>query len=264
MDTEPVRGSRGAERRVLVVDDRRALALELCRQLDDLGYKATTLPAPPDTLADLGWPRKPALAVIGKSVDGPRSLLPLADQLRGAGVPLVLLAGEREATDIDMVQRLEPLGVLIPPVTIRQLRLVLGLAHAQHERFRSVVRQLERATHVARAAEGQRSVLERRLAEIGALVSDGMGDLVPAPPGAESEEKLAPWRTVLSRREFDVLHAFIIGRRVDRVTRMLDLSPSTVRNHLKSIYRKSGVHSQAELIDAVNRGQATKVEEPEA
>jgi len=34
------------------------------------------------------------------------------------------------------------------------------------------------------------------------------------------------------------------------------LSPSTIRNHLAAIYRKFGVHSQAELLAALLRAVA--------
>ena len=55
----------------------------------------------------------------------------------------------------------------------------------------------------------------------------------------------------LTRREKDVLQLLLEGHRVASIARRLHLSPQTVRNHLKGIFRKLGTHSQVELIDAL-------------
>ena len=39
---------------------------------------------------------------------------------------------------------------------------------------------------------------------------------------------------------------------MDRLLQLLEVSEHTVRNHLKSIFRKLGVHSQAELVDRLH------------
>jgi len=55
----------------------------------------------------------------------------------------------------------------------------------------------------------------------------------------------------LSPREIDIVARILRGERVPTIARSLYLSASTVRNHLSSIYRKVGVHSQVELIEAL-------------
>jgi PAS domain S-box-containing protein len=57
----------------------------------------------------------------------------------------------------------------------------------------------------------------------------------------------------LSARQVEVVARLIDGEHVDQIARGLYLSPSTVRNHLTAIYRKFGVHSQAELLAALLR-----------
>jgi PAS domain S-box-containing protein len=52
----------------------------------------------------------------------------------------------------------------------------------------------------------------------------------------------------LSPREREVLHHLILGDRVSNIAEQLFISKHTVRNHLKSVYRKTGVNSQAEVI----------------
>jgi DNA-binding NarL/FixJ family response regulator len=52
----------------------------------------------------------------------------------------------------------------------------------------------------------------------------------------------------LSVREREILDAMGRGQRVAAIARALQISPHTVRNHLKSIFRKLEVHSQVELL----------------
>ena len=55
----------------------------------------------------------------------------------------------------------------------------------------------------------------------------------------------------LSPRERDVLEHLLDGHRVSSISQRLEVSEHTVRNHLKSMFRKLGVHSQPELIEFV-------------
>ena len=55
----------------------------------------------------------------------------------------------------------------------------------------------------------------------------------------------------LSGREREVLSHLLSGDRVPGIAKRLHLSPHTVRNHLKSIFRKVGVTTQSELIQRV-------------
>jgi two-component system response regulator DegU len=67
----------------------------------------------------------------------------------------------------------------------------------------------------------------------------------PAPDGRPAP---LPALLRLSSRERDVLARLLEGERVHAIAEALFVSESTVRNHLSSIFRKVGVHSQAELI----------------
>lgn len=52
----------------------------------------------------------------------------------------------------------------------------------------------------------------------------------------------------LSERELEIAKALARGHRVSQIARMYKISPHTVRNHFKSIFRKLQVHSQVELL----------------
>jgi PAS domain S-box-containing protein len=57
-----------------------------------------------------------------------------------------------------------------------------------------------------------------------------------------------PELTGLTCREVEVLSILVGGDRVPAIAERLHISPNTVRNHLKSMYRKLGVGSQTELM----------------
>jgi len=60
-----------------------------------------------------------------------------------------------------------------------------------------------------------------------------------------------PGLAKLSSREWQVLSALRNGSHAGDIARQLNLAPSTVRNHLASMYRKLGVRSQVALLAAV-------------
>lgn len=60
-----------------------------------------------------------------------------------------------------------------------------------------------------------------------------------------------PELATLSVREREVLVRLVSGERVPSMAKTLHISPHTVRNHLKSIFRQTNVGSQSELIERV-------------
>lgn len=54
--------------------------------------------------------------------------------------------------------------------------------------------------------------------------------------------------SVLTEREIEVFHLAVSGARKDEIGEKLFISPETARTHLQRVYRKLGVHSQAELM----------------
>jgi PAS domain S-box-containing protein len=58
----------------------------------------------------------------------------------------------------------------------------------------------------------------------------------------------------LTSREWAVLTRLLDGQRIPAIAADLYVSPSTVRNHLSSIYAKLGVHSQVDLIRLIRHG----------
>jgi DNA-binding CsgD family transcriptional regulator len=83
------------------------------------------------------------------------------------------------------------------------------------------LRRIAREVQAAGAVEGSVQVSERR-------TTRNLADLSP--------------------REWEVVGLLLAGERVPSIARTLFLSQSTVRNHLSSVFRKTGMHSQQELL----------------
>ncbi len=61
--------------------------------------------------------------------------------------------------------------------------------------------------------------------------------------------------TLLSEREQQVLEAIVDGLPDKQIAARLDVSPTTVSTHLRSIYKKLHVNSRSELISRAAKGQ---------
>jgi DNA-binding CsgD family transcriptional regulator len=75
------------------------------------------------------------------------------------------------------------------------------------------------------------------------LLDAALGDK-PAPALRQPDASRDP-------REWEVARRIAVGDRVLLLAELLHISPNTVRNHLKSIFRKIGVHSQTQLVKTV-------------
>jgi DNA-binding NarL/FixJ family response regulator len=64
----------------------------------------------------------------------------------------------------------------------------------------------------------------------------------------------------LSTRQLEILRRLLDGDRVPAIARDLYVSASTVRNHLSSIFRKLGVHSQEELLRLLRSIQVAQMD----
>lgn len=75
---------------------------------------------------------------------------------------------------------------------------------------------------------------------------------------ADNTEAVVPETERLTARETELLELFSRGHSYKLASRALSISPLTVGNHVKSIYRKLQVHSRGEAVyEAVRRRQLT-------
>jgi two-component system response regulator FixJ len=150
-------------------------------------------------------------------------------ELARRGVPFVYVTGLTDPTTLLRAGATRPLGFVSKPFSEDQLvgavRVALGGAGST-DRYQSAIMRITSS-----------------LVELG----------VVRPEAADGTARVTPELASLSPREWEVLRGLLAHKRVPTIARELFISASTVRNHLKSIFAKVGVHSQSELLEKVTR-----------
>ncbi|MGH2399499.1 MAG: response regulator [bacterium] len=208
--------------RALIVDDHRLVADALARLLQ----------ADPD------------VEVVGRASTGPEAIA-LAKRLQPSLVIMDIgLPGMDGVEATWMLRRQMPaIPVLILTMHDQEAYVLEGLRAGAAGYLLKTASPAQFLDAVRRVHAGQ-SVLDGRIA-------GAAGTRAAAPRLA----KRGPFP--LSKRETEVVQKVVAGRAVRTIAQELHLSAHTVRNHLKSVYRKLGVHSQAEAaVHAVRRGIA--------
>ncbi|MDK2982009.1 MAG: hypothetical protein PWQ55_2356 [Chloroflexota bacterium] len=119
---------------------------------------------------------------------------------------------------------------------------------------------VKRALHIAAPEEYQRAFLDepapalKLVPELSAEAPAFVMRLLRSASGGSQAERSLPASILpepLSEREMDVLNLLAGGRKGPQIAIELFISYSTVRTHLKSIYRKLDVHNRQELLEKV-------------
>lgn len=76
----------------------------------------------------------------------------------------------------------------------------------------------------------------------------------------QKDDAGADGRPALTRRETDLLQLFSKGYSYKETARILAISPLTVGNHVRSIYRKLDVHSRSEAVYEALQSGALRIE----
>ncbi len=83
-----------------------------------------------------------------------------------------------------------------------------------------------------------------------AVDGSSLDQKIAAPALAVSDEKIRAYK--LTNREIEVIHLLSQGYTLNMVAAKLYISRSTAQTHVKSVYRKLGVHSKDALIEMIN------------
>lgn len=117
-------------------------------------------------------------------------------------------------------------------------------------RRRSLRQVLERARESLLDASGG---LDNVFRLVESILAKGAEGTAPGPPpaaaGAEPRRPPMPRLEALTPRERELVGELLLGYRVSTIARRLQISPHTVRRHLKNIFLKLEVGSQAELVE---------------
>jgi DNA-binding CsgD family transcriptional regulator len=215
--------------------------------------------------ADIGSPFGACVRVAVGMIDADGKIVRVsADVKELAGVtaaqargrPLSELFAADDARRVRDIARAEPTKpIALSPVALREpgeeapdFCLLIGEPSANHgKRLFALVGwpQPERPSPTSRERE-----LEARLRRISAEVrAAGLIEILGDYPGTESSEL----DDELTTRQLEIIELLLRGVRVPTIAKTLYVSPSTVRNHLSHIYRRYGVHSQAELLEKLRK-----------
>lgn len=213
--------------RVLVVEDEVIAGALMRNVLERHGYDVSV--AEDVRSASLAFEvARPDLVLIDV-VLARESGIDLGPDLARRGVPFIYVTGHTDPATLSRAGATHPFGFIAKPFSEAQLvgavRVALAGASTPN-RFQAAVTRITN------------SLVELGLVRPEAVdgTADGIGELAS-----------------LSPREWEVLRGLLAHKRVPTIARELFISASTVRNHLKSIFAKVGVHSQGELLEKLTR-----------
>jgi DNA-binding NarL/FixJ family response regulator len=214
-------------------------------ELEDAGYEALSVLARADGVQRIVERMGPEIVVLEVEGSQAEPQLEAAQTLRStASAALVWLCPQPKPELLSRLGRTGAHGIVVPPVSTVQLTATLEMAVAQRRR------ELAPAPDAPKDERARRALLR-----IGEVLSEW--SVGPWTAGAWQghghpvEQRHVDGLDELSEREWDVLRLLLTSLRPAQIARELGISLNTVRNHLKSIYGKVDVHSQAELIDLV-------------
>lgn len=211
---------------VAIVEPERSAARLMLTCLSAAGF---TVPRPSSSIEEAArsfGAVVPDVVVVDLAVladDGDCSML---QQVLGAKTRVVYLSDEAAPVSIERATRVRGAAIVLRPLVEAQLVASVRLAAAQAG---------------APAAEprgfGGALTAEQKLRAIAALVNDTRSVTT------ETNEE------GLTTREREIVELLANGARVGTIALRLELSPHTVRNHLKAVFRKLNVHGQHQLFE---------------
>lgn len=230
--------------RVLVADDEQGLRDILSRSLARAGFVVEAVSNGKEAAKKL---RASVFDVLLADINMPgNSNLELLDFIREeqALLPVVLMTGEPTVDSAVGALRRGVVDYVTKPLDLDELVVRLTAAIKRGGDFRALADAQQRAlvfSNSVAALELAITVFGTRASQVGSAVGhDARGDPL-ANLSAEDLSRLSP-------REREITRLLALGNGVANVAALLELSPNTVRNHIKSIFAKLRVHTQIALL----------------
>ncbi len=215
--------------KIVIVEDEWMIAREMQRTLERAGFLVAAPVAYADALLPALATTEPDLVLMDIATAEPDDGLRVAERVvREHAVPVVFVSGHTDPRTLARAARIAPRGFVCKPFAPEQLIASVRMALTGRSQI-----DLVRAQRVLASIAG---ALQQ--------VSDLLPDAQPA-----ARLRQVPGLQSLSPREWEVLRALLAHRRPTQIAKDLFISPHTVRNHLKSIYAKLGVHSEPQLLE---------------
>jgi DNA-binding NarL/FixJ family response regulator len=232
---------------VLIADDDPLVSKPLAKVLTARGYNVTCV--------ENGWDAGKALAtgefdllVTDILMPGNTTLDVLrTPEVRAMRIPVIVITGHPTVETAVGALRLSVVDYFVKPIQPEAFIEGVEKAIARNRAMHTVRDLEERVGRVSAVLESVRNTLDTAGTPLLALHED--------PPSGEEHQirtrLLGSEFSTLSRREREVLLLITQGASTQTVATTLGITVSTVRNHLKSVYRKVGVTSQVALVRKV-------------
>ena len=236
----------GQPRRALIVDGDPRSASHFKETLDRMGVHASTARSVAEA-ADLAAVAPPHLLVLTMPIRDSKPGLQLASELSAQyGTSCIVVLDRVEPAALNDAAAARSHAVLCKPVHREQLEATFRMAMSREPGDLPPVRG---TASPARLADMERAL--RAIAHVLASVD------VPVTAAAGPLAGLRP-------REREVVTLLLQHMRVPAIARRLGISQQTVRNHLKGVFRHTGVRSQQELLDRFAPAVASNPSAPAA
>ena len=223
---------------ILIVEDDRLVAEDLELALTGFGYRITgTSASAADAIRQIEEQR-PDLVLMDIQLRGEGDGITAADWIcQHQDIPVIYLSAYADEATLQRAKDTLPYGFIVKPFQARQLRSSIEVALSRHKSEKEA--RKEEAT----------SAIQSSLQAISSELKEIKGRM----HGADFHLQKLVTQYGLTHREGETLRLFMTDQRVENIAPTLAVSPSTVRTHLTSIFRKLGVHSQAELIQHIKQ-----------
>jgi DNA-binding NarL/FixJ family response regulator len=155
------------------------------------------------------------------------------------GASIIVMSPRTDLATVRAIATAAPDATLYKPFYWRQLELAVRVALAG----RTVRAASTLAGDGHHGPDQTRANLEHALSRIATEISR-VGFASAAPVAAGDHELLHG----LPPREREIVMLLLQHHRVPAISRLLSIRPSTVRNHLKKVFKRLGVRSQQDLL----------------
>lgn len=224
--------------RILVADDDPVFGEAISTYLEQHGHRTAWVPDGEGVIRALREHRYDIL-ITDISMPG-NEQMQLLEALRSAPypVPVIVVTGTPSLSTAVESLRQDAVDYLTKPLDYPGLARAVDRASERRKTVDAVVRAREQLDDWSMMLRSLQETLAPQV-------------VTPEPKAGPSSDPLAALpedqRALLSPRETEVLLALATGASTRELSAQLFISEHTVRNHLKAIYRKLGVHSRTEL-----------------
>jgi DNA-binding NarL/FixJ family response regulator len=226
--------------RLMIVEDDPIEAEDLRRSLEASGYDVVGRASSAREAVELARTLRPDLVLLDLPIDGVTDGIEAARAIAGsADAALVCLSVRADEAVVSEAAHAGALAFIVKPWQPPQITSSVAVALSRYEEVRAL--------------------RDRRLAS---PLHSPFGDVLHRLQALAADDVL--WTTLrradtgaavpVTRRERDVVRGLVCYRRLARVADVLGISIHTARNHLKSVLRKLGLHSQDELLQLLLEG----------